>query len=141
MTFDVRDDVEDAFARAVPEIRRHLAACEVSVAGTDEELATLLAEAVVGCAGHAPATVRPLDRHERCEDCDAMAAIHLDGYDHCTVCDEVWPCEHAGEVDGEQVERIRASIAAIDAKDVPTVSEIRRRRQYIARLEREGIAV
>ena len=38
------------------------------------------------------------EHHERCLDCDARSYDHRHDIDHCTVCGEDWPCEHAGEV-------------------------------------------
>ena len=36
--------------------------------------------------------------HAVCLDCDAQREAHYDGDNHCDVCEEPWPCEHAGEV-------------------------------------------
>jgi hypothetical protein len=38
-------------------------------------------------------------KHEECLDCDPCFELHREGYSHCTVCEEEWPCSQVGKVE------------------------------------------
>lgn len=139
MTYSIHDYVEAAFRKALPKIKRSLWAVEIELPGTDEELASLLAGAVAGYADHNPKAPEPLDRHEKCLDCDAMGDIHRRGETHCTVCDEDWPCPDAGKIDEDHVAKSRSYIAELRANTERTPMQQRRMEDLIRRLEAEGL--
>jgi|GEM_PF-4372722 len=140
MTRDITEDLRDAFNSALPDIRRSLDWVELSVPGTDEEFVAILVDAVDGFADRKHREPEPLPRHERCDDCDAMILVHREGHDHCTVCDEDWPCPDAGRVDEERLAELREEWASLRSKPSRKRSETRRMESIGRRLEAEGLS-
>lgn len=110
-------ELELAVSGIMSELRMRLRMHGITVDASDEVLVDAITGSFAGWVTYKEPKPRPLDRHEECLDCDSGPHRYApdpddpddDGwYTHCDVCEEVWPCPEAGQVDQEALTEARA---------------------------------
>lgn len=104
-------ELEQAVASIVQNLKLQMGSRGLRYLGDDDLLVRTFAGSIESWTEFDPKPPRRIRRHEECLDCDTGWHHDDDGnyHTHCDVCNEMWPCQHAGEIDAEELSQTRAT--------------------------------